>query len=140
MKKLLTLGLPILIIIAGAVYWYAHLAIDEQPQTMTALEKTGDECAFISEKAAMHLPEALPFQKLEKTARTARVLNNCMQDRAYVENPAWVKYAQPMAQKIAETQHVSYDEAYEELRRKAMYAFKELQGMPAYWVIAQTPS
>jgi methyltransferase-like protein len=140
MKKLLTLGLPVLVIIVGAVYWCAHLAIDEQPQTMTALEKTGDECDFISEKAAMHLPETLPFQKLEKAARKARVLNNCMQDRAYIENPAWVKYAQPIAQKIAETQHTSYDEAYEELRRKTMYVFKASQGTPAYWVTSQTPS
>jgi hypothetical protein len=140
MKKLLTLGLPVLVLIAGAVYWYVNLTTDSSLQTMTVLEKTGDECDLISEKAAMHLPEALPFQKLEKTARKARVLNNCMQDRAYVENPAWVKYAQPMAKEIAETQHVSYDEAYEELRRKAMYAFKASQGVPAYWVMSKTPS
>ena len=140
MKKLLTLGLPILVLIAGAAYWYINLTADSSPQTMTALEKIGDECDLISEKAAMHLPEALPFQKLEKIARKARVLNSCMYDRAYIENPAWVKFAQPIAQTNAETQHVSYDEAYEALRRKAMYVFKALEGAPAYWVRAQTPS
>ncbi len=140
MKRLLIFGLPILAIIAIATYWYENMATDDLPQQISALERTGDECDLISEKAAMHLPEALPFQKLEKVARKARVLNNCMQDRAYIENPAWVKYAQPIAQKIAETQHVSYDEAYEELRRKAMYAFKASQVAPAYWVITKTPS
>lgn len=138
MKKLLTLSLPVLVLIAGAFYWYVNLTTDGSPQQMTLLEKTGDECDLISEKAAMNLPTALPFQKLETAARKTRVLENCMHDRAYIENPAWVKFAQPTAQKNAETQHVSFDEAYEDLRRKAMYVFKTPQGAPVYWVTSQT--
>jgi hypothetical protein len=137
MKNLPILGLVIILISACVAYWYFNFAEDEALQAMTALEKTGGECDFISEKAAMHLPEALPFQKLEKAARKARVLSNCMQDRAYIENVVWVKNAELVAKKNAETQHVSYDEAYEELRRKAMYIFKVPQGEQAYWVLAQ---
>lgn len=138
MRKLLTLGLPLLVLIAGAVYWYINLTTDSSSQQMTVLEKTGDECDLISEKAAMNLPVALPFQKLEKAARKTRVLENCMHDRAYIENSAWVKFARPIAQKNADTQYVSFDEAYEALRRKAMYVFKAPQDAPVYWVASQS--
>jgi hypothetical protein len=139
MKKVLFVALPIVVFV-GATYWYFNFYGDEQITSLTALEKTGDECSFISEKSAMHLPETLPFQKLEKAARKARVLNQCMQDRAYTENPAWVKAATMLAKKDAEAQHISYDEAYESLRRQAMYNFKSSEGMPLYWIAAKSAS
>lgn len=139
MKKVLFFGIPALLF-AGAAYWYFNFYGDEQISSLSALEKTGDDCSFISEKAAMHLPEALPFQKLEKSARKARVLNQCMQDRAYTENPAWVKAAAILAKKNAETQRISYDEAYEALRRQAMYIFKSSGNMPLYWIAAKAAS
>lgn len=140
MKKVLIIVLPLMAICAALAYWYFNFFEVEEIKTMTALEKTGDECSFISEKAAMHLPETLPFQKLEKAARKARVLNQCMQDRAYIENPAWVKTAENLAKNNAETQQISYDEAYEALRRKAMYIFKASQDMPLYWIAAKPVS
>jgi hypothetical protein len=139
MKKLVLIVLPLVLITSGALYWYLYFAEDTAVKTLTALEKTGDECSFISEKAAMQLPEALPFQKLEKAARKARVLNTCMQDRGYKENPQWVKNANPIAQKYAESQQISYDEAYETLRRKAMYTFKVMSSENSYWIIANQP-
>lgn len=139
MKKVLFAGIPALLF-AGLVYWYFNFYGDEQITSLSALEKTGDDCSFISEKAAMHLPEALPFQKLEKAARKARVLNQCMQDRAYIENPAWVKAATVLAKKHAEAQHISYDEAYEALRRQAMYIFESSGNMPLYWIAAKSAS
>jgi hypothetical protein len=139
MKKLVLIVLPLVLITSGALYWYLNFAEDTAVKTLTALEKTGDECSFISEKAAMQLPEALPFQKLEKAARKARVLNTCMQDRGYKENPQWVKNANPIAQKYAESQQISYDEAYETLRRKAMYTFKVMSSENSYWIIANQP-
>lgn len=139
MKKLVLIVLPLILIISGALYWYLYPAEDTAVKTLTALEKTGDECSFISEKAAMQLPEALPFQKLEKAARKARVLNTCMQDRGYKENPLWVKNANPIALKNAESQQISYDEAYETLRRKAMYSFKLIPAENSYWIIAIQP-
>jgi hypothetical protein len=139
MKKLVLIVLPLILITSGAFYWYLYLAEDTAVKTLTTLEKTGDECSFISEKAAMQLPEALPFQKLEKAARKARVLNTCMQDRGYKENPQWVKNANPIAQKYAESQQISYDEAYEMLRRQGMYIFKETPAENSYWIIANQP-
>jgi hypothetical protein len=139
MKKLVLIVLPLVLITSGALYWYLNFAEDTAVKTLTALEKTGDECSFISEKAAMQLPEALPFQKLEKASRKARVINTCMQDRGYKENPQWVKNANPIAQKYAESQQISYDEAYETLRRKAMYTFKVMSSENSYWIIANQP-
>jgi hypothetical protein len=137
MKRLLTFGLPILAIITMAIYRYEDMGAENQSQQISKLEKIGDECDLIAEKAAMNLPEALPFQKLEKAGRRARVLEDCMQDRAYLENPAWTKFAKPVAQKNAQTQHISYDEAYEALRRMSMLAFKTTKGEPLYWVQAK---
>lgn len=143
MKRLWTWGLPTFLIVASVTYWYSEINADDAPQHISALEQVGDECELIADKAAMHLPEALPFQKLEKSARKARVLEQCMHDRAYIENPAWLKFAQPIAQKNAQTQHVSENEAYETLRRKAMYSFKPTKSdkstrpEPAYWLASQ---
>jgi hypothetical protein len=137
MKRLLTFGLPILAIIAVLIYWYSDTKTEKLTQKISALEKIGDECDLIAEKAAIHLPEALPFQKLEKAGRRARVLEDCMHDRAYLENPAWTKFAKPEAQKNAQTQHISYDEAYESLRRMSMLAFKATKDAPLYWVQAK---
>jgi hypothetical protein len=139
MKKLVYIALPIILIICSVLYSYVNFTEDETVKTLTALEKTGDECSFISEKAAMHLPEVLPFQKLEKVARKARVLSQCMQDRGYLENPLWVRDTKPIAQKNAESQHISYDEAYETLRRKAMYSFTVTPTEKSYWMIVNKP-
>jgi hypothetical protein len=138
MRKLFFIGLPVMLIAISAMHWYFNSAEDDAPQTMSALEKTGDECDLISEKAAMHLPEALPFQRLEKAARKARVLENCMRDRAYIENAAWLKHIQVSAQKKADAEQLSFNEAYEALRRKAMYTFKPLLDEPPYWVKSQS--
>ncbi|MEQ1598885.1 MAG: hypothetical protein ABL880_05905 [Methylotenera sp.] len=137
MKRLLIFGLPALAVIAVLLFWYTDTGAEKQSQQISALEKVGDECDLIAEKAAMNLPEALPFQKLEKAGRRARVLEDCMHDRAYIENPAWAKFAQPQAQKIAQTQHLSYSEAYENLRRKGMLKFKTAKDEPVYWVMPQ---
>jgi hypothetical protein len=139
MRKLVLIVFPLILITFSILYWFFNFTNDEAVKTLTALEKIGDECSYISEKAAMQLPEALPFQKLEKAARKARVLSNCMQDRGYTENPHWVTDAKPMAQKNAESQRVSYDESYETLRRKAMYTFIVTPSEKSYWIITSKP-
>ncbi|HQN64669.1 MAG TPA: hypothetical protein PLR90_03640 [Methylophilus sp.] len=140
MKRLLTFGLPILAMIAMAIYWYSEMNAEAPPRQISALEITGDACDLIAEKASMHLPEALPFQKMEKAARRARVLEMCMNDRVYVENPAWPAYAKPLAQKAAQAQQISYDEAYENLRRASMLKLKPANNEPLYWVAAKKPA
>ncbi len=108
-----------LIIIAGVLYWQ-NLSEDPSDTLPSALAQTINQCDLIAGKAAAGLPEALPFQKLEKIARQSRVLDRCMQDRGYQQNPAWVTKANARASENAHAQHVSQDEAYETLRRQAM--------------------
>lgn len=135
-KPWLKLGLPAIAVLALAVYGYCEMNAEPAPQKISALELTADACDAIAEKAAMQLPEALPFQKLEKAARRARVVEMCMHDRAYIENPAWPAYARPIAQKNAEAQQISFDEAYENLKRESMQKLKPAKEEPLYWVAA----
>lgn len=131
-------GVAIAILLGVGVYFYMDANEVEAPSTLTALERVGNECELIAEKAAMALPDALPFQKLEKAARQSRVLQTCMNDRGYVENPAWVKYAEPIAAKTAKAENISVDEAYEMLRRGKLKTFYEPDAKtPLYWIAAK---
>jgi len=58
MKKLFFIVFPVILITCATIYWYFNFTELEAVKTLTVLEKTGDECSYISEKAAMHLPEA----------------------------------------------------------------------------------
>lgn len=131
-------GVVIAILLSVGAYFYMDASEVEAPRAQTALERVGDECELIAEKAAMALPEALPFQKLEKAARQSRVLQTCMNDRGYIENPAWVKYAEPIVEKTAKTENISVDEAYEMLRRSKLKTFYEPDSKtPLYWIAAK---
>lgn len=131
-------GIPVALLLGVGVYLYMETSEVEAPRALTALERVGDECELIAEKAAMALPEALPFQKLEKAARQSKVLQTCMNDRGYVENPAWVKYAEPIAAKTAKAENISVDEAYETFRRNKLKTFYEPDPKtPLYWMAAK---
>lgn len=138
MNSKMMYGVAIAILLGVGVYFYMDANEVEAPSTLTALERVGNECELIAEKAAMALPDALPFQKLEKAARQSRVLQTCMNDRGYVENPAWVKYAEPIAAKTAKAENVSVDESYEMLRRGKLKTFYEPDAKtPLYWIAAK---
>lgn len=120
----------VMVIGAGVLYWQ-NLHEDEPAASPTVLAQTINQCDLIASKAAAELPEALPFQKQEKFARQSRVLERCMQDRGYQENPSWVTKANLRAGQIAHTQGISQNEAYETLRRQAM--LKEEVAGTSYW-------
>jgi hypothetical protein len=135
LKSYIGYGVALAIIIVVGAYVYMDANEVAGPRQLTALERVGDECGLIAEKAASALPEALPFQKLEKAARQSRVLQSCMNDRGYMENPAWVAYAEPIAKKTAEQANISVNEAYETLRRNKMVTFYESDAKtPLYWI------
>ena len=82
----------------GMMIYADRLAPDDQkPYQLSALAKAGAECELISDKAAIKLPQGLAFQRLEKAGRQAHVLENCMSDRGYQENPDWLLFAQLQA-------------------------------------------
>jgi hypothetical protein len=115
---------------AGVLYWQ-NLTQDSGDMPLSALAQTLNQCDLIAGKAAAGLPEALPFQKLEKMARQSRVLDRCMQDRGYQQDPAWVASANARAAEIAQAQNISHNEAYETLRRQAMLKDEAAGG--SYW-------
>ena len=137
-NKHIQYGAVAIALVAASAYLYQQQT-EEVPlsKQYTKLERTGDECDLIAAKAAMNLPEALPFQKMEKAARQSRVLQTCMNDRGYIENPEWVKFATPIAQQMAKSKQISANEAYETLRREKLKTFAEIKGEPPYWVLSQ---
>jgi hypothetical protein len=56
-----------------------------------------------------------------------------MADRNFYQNPAWLKYAEPIAAKISQQRHISVDEALETLKRADMLVFEPSSKKPVYW-------
>lgn len=125
----------LIVISVGVLYWQ-NLAEDLPLTQPSELMQTINQCDLIASKAAAELPEALPFQKLEKMARQSRVLDRCMQDRGYQQNPAWMTQANEQASKAAQANNISQDEAYETMRRQAMLQGDDAGGL-TYWVNKQ---
>ena len=102
-------------------------------QQMTVLAKAGDTCVAISEKATAHFMPKLEFQRLELAGRKANVVVRCMADHHFYQNPAWLEYAEPIAARISSEQHISVDEATENLKRTDMLMFETAPNKPSYW-------
>jgi hypothetical protein len=137
MKGIFAILVPVLALVGLMMYADKMAPDDQKPYQLSELAKVGNECEIISEKAALKLPEVLEFQRLEKAGRQARVLDTCMQDRGYLENPAWVLFAKLQAEQDAKANKVSVEEAYESLRRKYMLIYQAEKAEPLYWIIAK---
>lgn len=129
-SRVLAVVAVLLVGYAGVWYWQSLTEVD-QSATQSDLAQAINQCDLIAGKAAAALPEMLPFQKLEKAARQSRVLDRCMQDRGYQENPAWVLEANKKVADMTRAQGISENEAFETLRRQAMLQADEKS--PAYW-------
>ena len=117
--------------------WYflsAKQDTNSSSQEITRLERMGDECMDISEKAIIGMAPVVEFQKIELLSRKANVLKNCMADRGFHEDAVWRKYAEPLAKINASKQNISFDEAIENIRKVDMWIFKEQGQRPLYWV------
>lgn len=99
----------------------------------TALEKQGDICAGIAENSVANLHAIIEFQKLEILARKANVMKRCMQDHGFIENPAWLTYAESIADQNALKLNISKDEAIENLKKQDMYNLTVRQDKPPFW-------
>lgn len=137
MKGIFAVLVPVLALVGLMIYADKMAPEDQKPYQLSELAKAGNECELISEKAALKLPENLEFQRLEKAGRQARVLENCMRDRGYMENPGWTLFAKLQAEQEAKAGKVSVDEAYESLRRKYMLIYQAEKAEPTYWILAK---
>jgi len=114
--------LVLIIISAGAGIGYLMKTLNglenKKISTPTLLEKQGDICAGIAENAVANLHAIIEFQKLEISARKANVMKRCMEDHGFKENPAWLTYANSLANQNASKLNISQDEALENLKNK----------------------
>ena len=133
MRGILVILVPALALLGMMIYADSMAPDDQKPYQLSALAKAGVECELIADKAAMKLPEGLAFQRLEKAGRQARVLENCMSDRGYQENPDWVLFAQLQAAQQVKANKLSEAEAFENLRRKYMLVYQAEKSEPLYW-------
>lgn len=114
-------------------YW-AKKDVEKPYAPASALYLAINTCDGIAEKSVAHLSAQVEFQLLEIAGRKARVMQICMNDQGFIENPAWVKYAEQVAQKNANAQQVSINEAFENLRRKSMFLSDTSENTPIYWL------
>ncbi len=113
---------------------FSTLSLQHHEAQNSALIKAGEDCVAISEQATAHMVPKVEFQKLELAGRKANVVVRCMQDRNFKQNPAWLSYAQPLADKNALAQNISQAEALENLKRAHMFLFTPDEHHSSYWV------
>jgi len=134
----------ILVVVGWAIFYYKDALLSRtaihDDQQISMLKQAGDECVAISEKATAHILPTLEFQRLELIGRKANVIMRCMADRHFYQNPAWLRYAEPIAEKNAKDQHISNDEALENLKRSDMLIFEPGQSKPIYWQYVKSPA
>lgn len=140
MKGILVILVPALALLGMMLYADSMAPDDQKPYQRSALAIAGVECELISDKAVLQLPDGLAFQRLEKAGRQARVLENCMSDRGYQENPDWVLFAQLQSEQEVKVNNLSVAEAYENLRRKYMLIYQAEKSEPLYWQVSKTQS
>lgn len=87
----------------------------------------------IRDRATANIVPIVEFQQLELESRRATVFASCMKDHGFSENPAWLKYAEPLARQDSTESGISYDEALENLRRSEMLILTPSPPHPMYW-------
>jgi len=125
----------VLVVVLAFLAAYTQQKKVAPPQTDTVLQTAIQQCGDITERAAAHLVAIVEFQRLEIIGRKARVFKICMQDHGYIENPAWLNDSQSIVKQIAQKNHISIDEALENLRRANMAVPIGEGDRPNYWLI-----
>ena len=136
-KLLVIIGLGLAI----AANTYFYISKDDAPakpasptQTQARLLKVGEKCLDFGERAVAKDTPIIKFQQLEREAKRTNVIQRCMTDNGFQQNPAWLGYAQPIANTDANKTNISIDEAIVNLSRKHMQVFMQVAGRPDYWV------
>lgn len=93
-------------------------------------------CIAISEKSVSHMQAKVAFQQLEIVGRKARVMRMCMKDHGYTQNPDWTIFGQSSAKTISKDDNVSFNEAFETLRRDYMVQLNTPNNTPPFWIPA----
>ena len=136
-RRYLNIFVTLVILIAVGIGYMLNQNATTSP-TPSAEQKIlmqiGDRCVGISENSVADKKAVVAFQQLEIQGNKANVVVSCMRDNGYGQNPAWLKYAQPIAKTDAEKNKISADEALTALARRDMLLFNEEKNRPIYWV------
>ena len=142
----LKFGMILLAILALSIYFlYAKNGL----QTKTALSpaqlklqaelaKMGDRCLDFGERAVANDVPIVEFQMLVRLAKKTNVIEQCMTENGYKQNPAWLAYAQPVATINAAKNKISISEALTSLSRADMQVFAPMANRPDYWLKIQS--
>ncbi len=136
MKKLYLIIFAIIGLVV-AYYIYNYLGNDAKTvltPDQQQIQKIGYKCLDFGDRAVAKDTPIIEFQKLERISKRANVIATCMQDNGYKINPAWLKYAEPIAKTEAEKNKISFDEAITTSSRKDMQVFEARGHTPDYWV------
>jgi hypothetical protein len=131
-----TLVLMLLFIVLGCAYLSTDFSTgfsSSAPKPPSQLELTGSKCADIAERSVANIIPIIEFQRLERASRKSNVLDRCMRDHGFTEQPAWLSYATPIASANAKQNNTSTTAALEDMRRLAMSRFTLQQNEPMYW-------
>lgn len=138
LKLNLKISMIVLTILAAIIYFlYIQLATYTTPSLSPAqikIAKIGDKCQDFGERAVAGDVPIIEFQMLVRLAKKTNVIEQCMTENGYKQNPAWLKYAQPIAQDNANKNKISLSEALTSLSRADMQIFAPMANRPDYWI------
>lgn len=140
LKPNLKIGMIILavaVVIAIAYFAYTQTATNAPPSLSPAqlqLAKIGDKCMDFGERAVASDVPIIEFQMLVRLAKKTNVIERCMTDNGYKQNPAWLAYAQAIAKDNAIKNKTSLSEALTSLSRADMQVFAPTSNRPDYWL------
>ncbi|MES2546901.1 MAG: hypothetical protein V4575_04285 [Pseudomonadota bacterium] len=139
MSKLkLKIGMVLLLIVAAIIYFfYAKPGLIPTASLSPAQEqlaRMGDKCLDFGERAVANDVPIIEFQMLVRLAKKTNVVERCMTDNGYKQNPAWLQYAQPIAADQAAKNKTSASEALTSLSRADMQVFTPVANRPDYWL------
>ncbi|MEY3885457.1 MAG: hypothetical protein RIS87_1232 [Pseudomonadota bacterium] len=113
-------------------------ALSAQEKSINShLALTIDTCTGIADKSVAQLSAVVEFQKLEIAGRRIRVMQNCMSDKGFKENPAWVLFTESLLPENVKSADISANEAYENDRRKDMFRYTTTRNKPLYWIVSK---
>ncbi|PPD53747.1 MAG: hypothetical protein CTY10_08305 [Methylotenera sp.] len=138
LKLNLKISIILFAIMAAILYFlYDKSGSDSTPSLTPAQEqlaKMGDRCLDFGERAVASDVPIIEFQMLVRLAKKTNVIERCMTDNGYKQNPAWLKYAQPIATDNGVKNKISVSEALTSLNRADMQIFTPVANRPDYWV------
>ena len=138
MKRYLSICIALVACLAAATYYFANQNTVMAPKALSVAEanliKIGDRCVDFGERAVANDTPTIEFQKLQREANRSDVVLRCMTDNGYVQNPLWLKYAEPIAANEAASMKISVSEAMVNFSRKQMRLFEKTDTQPIYWI------